>query len=280
MTQQLPPAAQRLLSHVARVVPSQDRTDWLRGWEAELWHAHFGSQRKPGRWFYADLSVGLTLDAFWLRRESWRQAWSGTAGFCLVCLAALCLLAMGIGAELTDGTAAWRNFSTMLTHAAFAIPLVLFVGCATGWHTSSPRSAGAMLTRFGHGIRRSAFLAVKTSLTLVLAGLLSADLFLPFYPMNRGMSDVLQELTFVLLALVGLRWSFEDHEQRCKDCLRSLASPERVGRPSHNLLEWSGTEQICVLGHGALSSPEMISSWCERSRWSERPAGWDPAIAG
>ena len=103
---------------------------------------------------------------------------------------------------------------------------------------------------------------------------------LPFYPMHRGLSDVLQELTFVLLALVGLRWSFEDHEQRCKDCLRSLASPERVGRPSHNLLEWSGTKQICLLGHGALSSPEMISSWCERSRWSERPAGLDPAIAG
>ena len=58
MTQQLPPATQRLLFVVARVVPSQDRTEWLRGWEAELWHVHFGSSRKPGRWFYADLWLG------------------------------------------------------------------------------------------------------------------------------------------------------------------------------------------------------------------------------
>jgi hypothetical protein len=41
-----------------------------------------------------------------------------------------------------------------------------------------------------------------------------------------------------------------------------------VGRPSHNLLEWNGTELLCPDGHGHLSVPEMETSWCQSSRWT------------
>jgi hypothetical protein len=72
---------------------------------------------------------------------------------------------------------------------------------------------------------------------------------------------------FFFFALLGLRWAIGDQEQRCKHCLRSLTTPARVGRPSHNLLEWNGTERSCKHGHGLLSIPEMETSWCRSSRW-------------
>ena len=82
-------------------------------------------------------------------------------------------------------------------------------------------------------------------------------------------------LGVVPFALVALRWVFADQEQRCQQCLRALASPARVGRPTYNLLEWNGTEQVCKQGHGLLSVPEMESSWRQSSQWVELAAGWD-----
>jgi hypothetical protein len=272
----LPRSTRRLLGLVSNVVPARDRVEWLRTWQAELWHARFGQHRPLGSGFFADLSVGLTVDALWLRRQSWREAYGGTARFCLFCLAALCGLAMLIAADLIGAEPrGWQSLLTLLTHSLFATPLVLFVASATGWRYASGGGGRRTLP----WMRRTFFLGSKTALTLGVAALVSADLFLPFYGMHRGMSDVLQQLFFVLLGLIGLRWSFADQAERCKDCLRSLTSPERVGRPSHNLLEWAGTEQVCIHGHGALSSPEMVSSWCEHSRWVDRPAGWDGAVS-
>jgi hypothetical protein len=86
--------------------------------------------------------------------------------------------------------------------------------------------------------------------------LLSADLCQPMHAAAPNVTDFLQIFSFTILALIGLRWALHDHGQRCKQCLRSLASPTPVGRPSHNLLEWSGSELICKRGHGALSIPD------------------------
>lgn len=61
--------------------------------------------------------------------------------------------------------------------------------------------------------------------------------------------------------MFGLRWTLAEQEQRCKYCLQSLQNPARVGRPSHNLLEWNGTELNCKWGHGLLSIPEIETSW-------------------
>ena len=88
-------------------------------------------------------------------------------------------------------------------------------------------------------------------------------------------ADLLQILFFVLFALFAVRWSFHDQEQRCKHCLCSLATPARVGRPSHNLLEWTGTEQTCKWGHGRLSVPEIETSWHQYSRWIDQTPNLD-----
>ena len=48
-----------------------------------------------------------------------------------------------------------------------------------------------------------------------------------------------------------------------------------MGRPSHNLLEWTGTEQTCKQGHGRLSIPEIETSWHQYSRWIDQTSSLD-----
>jgi hypothetical protein len=102
-----------------------------------------------------------------------------------------------------------------------------------------------------------------------LAFLLSTNLCLPIHQGFPNTSDLLQVLCFVCFALLALRWAIRDQEQRCKHCLCSLTQPARVGRPSHNLLEWNGTALMCRYGHGQLSVPEIETSWCQSSEWTE-----------
>src|SRR6202012_5464317 len=98
-------------------------------------------------------------------------------------------------------------------------------------------------------IKRQLFFTVKMTLVLALAFLLSVDVCMPIRTQLMYTAELLQILFSVIFALIGLRWAFHDREQRCKQCLRSLATPARVGRPSHNLLEWNGSELICKQGH-------------------------------
>ena len=119
------------------------------------------------------------------------------------------------------------------------------------------------------------FSAVKMTLALLMTFLLSVCLARPLYIPLPHAADLLQILFFVLFALLAVRWSFHDQEQRCKHCLCSLATPARVGRPSHNLLEWSGTEQTCRHGHGRLSIPEIETSWHQYSRWIDQSSSLD-----
>jgi hypothetical protein len=150
-----------------------------------------------------------------------------------------------------------------LTRSLVAAPPVLFVLLAT----APRRHSGQSISRWPFWIKRHFFFVLKTFEILLLAFLLSVDLCIPLHTLIPLTSDLLQLFAFVFFALLGLRWAIGDQEQRCKHCLRSLSTPARVGRPSHNLLEWNGTEQSCKHGHGLLSIPEMETSWCRSSRW-------------
>ncbi|HEX4156076.1 MAG TPA: hypothetical protein VHY48_10725 [Acidobacteriaceae bacterium] len=264
-----------LLCVAQKIVPCTQREEWLDSWRAELWHIHHASPgRRPGILRLAvDLPLGLLLDALWLRTHSWRRTFSGTPTLCLASLQALCLLSFLIALASYGG---WHTLGLHLSrqaeHCLLAAPFILFVSCATA---TSHRIERTSTKKTVYWINRQLFFAAKTSLVLLLAFLLSTDLSRPFYvPFPTG-ADLLQILFFVILALVSLRWSFFDQEQRCKQCLRYLATPARVGRPSHNLLEWNGTEQICKQGHGLLSIPEMESSWRQSSQWIDPPSGWN-----
>jgi hypothetical protein len=249
----------RLLTAMQRIVPAPERDEWTRSWYGELWHAR---ERRRG----SGLALGLIRDALWLRGESLRTAHDGTAALCLASLAALCALS-ALAALLAIGS--WHGLEQRLSAEFFRFmlqaPFVVFVACAT-----SPRrhmEQGA-LGRKVFWLRRQLFFAAKMALVLVLTFLVSMDVCQPIHAAHPMTAGLLQIFCFVLLSLLGLRWSFADQHQRCKQCLRSLRTPARVGRPSHNLLEWNGTELQCRDGHGQLSVPEMETSWCQASRWS------------
>jgi hypothetical protein len=112
---------------------------------------------------------------------------------------------------------------------------------------------------------------------------IQAMFFLPFascgvlkvMKLGRGISTTdLQILMFLGLCILALRWVLIDQRQRCPVCLRLLTNPSRVGQPSRNFLEWSGTELICVRGHGLLHVPETPTSWFATQRWLYLDASW------
>ena len=261
------PFERTLLSIVSRLVPAHERGEWCRTWQAELWYMHHRSRHRRVSPLagITDLSIGLTRDALWLRTESWRLAFSDTATLCLVSLLGLSLLSTLVAYVLAGS---WHSLHPylrdQLTRSIIAAPHVLFVLLATGPRRHSGHST---TPQWRFWIKRQFFFVLKSLQILLLAFLLSVDLCVPLHAPLPLTADLLQMFTFVLFALVGMRWAMRDQEQRCKQCLRSLATPARVGRPSRNLLEWNGTEMSCKQGHGLLSVPEMETSWCQSGRW-------------
>ncbi len=247
-----PSAEKWLLQGAEWVVPAAERAAWRRGWEAELWQLRAA---RPGQ----SLWVGLLRDAAWLRGESWRCALEGTALLSLAGLGAMVLGLFLVGLALRGEWTPGVEFTAEFRRSMFAAPLVLFVGVAI----ASQREG----VQRSYSLAGSAFFAGKTALAMLIAFLLSTDFCFPVQTMVPVIADLSQMLCFVLAALVGIRWSFDDQQRRCKQCLRALAGPARVGRPSHNLLEWNGTELRCSRGHGALNVPELETSWCRASVW-------------
>lgn len=263
----LPGFERNLLSMVRWLVPVHEREEWSRTWQAELWYMRQRSRHRhvsPVAGIL-DLSIGLTRDALWLRTERWRVGSSDTAMLCLASLLGLSLLSALVALALAGS---WRSLDVYLrdefTRSLIAAPHVLFVLLAT-----APRrhTAESSIRRWRFWMKRQLFFLLKTLQVLMLAFLLSVDLCLPLHNFAPFTADLLQMFAFVFFALLGLRWAIGDQEQRCKHCLRSLTTPARVGRPSHNLLEWNGTERSCKHGHGLLSIPEIETSWCRSGRW-------------
>ncbi len=169
-------------------------------------------------------------------------------------------------AFILDG--GWRSLALDLHNdykpCLVAAPLVLFVAFSV-----APRRPVQVWRsdRVASTARRTMFFLAKAVLVLCLAFLLSVDCCAPLALSLPNAAQFCHVLLFVLLATTQLRWSFQDQEARCKECLRLLAAPTRVGRPSHNLLEWNGTQIACELGHGRLRVPELETSWRQSSEW-------------
>ncbi len=269
----LPFFDRNLLRVVEKIVPSAEREEWSRTWHAELWHMHYRRRRTSHLRITVDLSVGLICDALWLRTDSWSRALSGTPALCLATLLGLCVLSTFLGLAITGS---WHALGVYLDgpfiRSAFAALLVVFVSFATAsrGHIEQTSTSKGL-----HGVKRQIFFAAKALLVMLLTFLLSANVCRPIHASFPNPAGLFQILFFVLMTLVALRWAFRDQEERCKQCLRSLATPARVGRPSHNLLEWNGTEMVCKQGHGLLSVPEMETSWCQSSQWVDLNSVWE-----
>lgn len=268
-----------LLRAVEKIVPSAERDDWSRTWRAELWHLHHRSHPHPVSIFgiSTDLSIGLVRDALWLRTESWRHSYTGTPTLCLASLAGLCLFSTLVSLALNGS---WHALTAYLgapfERSLFEAPLVVFVSFATASDRHIERSSSGKVLSW---IKQQLLFAAKATLILLLAFLSSADIFEPLHMSFPNTAEFLQIFFFAAFALIGLRWAFRDQEERCKQCCHSLGTPARVGRPSHNLLEWNGTELTCKQGHGLLSVPEIETSWCQSSQWIDLDSRWEHAAS-
>lgn len=271
----LPLFHRAVLRTVQPLVPLAERDSFLRSWHAELYHMlHCVPRRRLGTLrVHIDLPLGVASDAIWLRAHSLRCSLEGTPALCIASLLSLSMLTFAF-AVLSYGS--WHSlrsdFARQAEHCLFAVPIILFVSSAIASFSHVELNSIPHTLRW---INHLLFAALKTSLALLLAFLLSVCLSRPLYLPLPHAADLLQIFFFVLCALMAVRWSFHDQEQRCQHCLCSLANPSRVGRPSHNLLEWTGTEQTCRQGHGRLSVPEIETSWHQYSRWIDQTASFD-----
>jgi hypothetical protein len=127
-------------------------------------------------------------------------------------------------------------------------------------------------------LRRGAFLACKTTLAL-LAVLLCGLEFTPAASLSMlGGMDMASGFVSTWLFLLGsmgvLCWSVLDQRRRCRVCLRRLGLPAHVGCPGCLLLDWAGTELVCVEGHGMLHIGDMAVCWRETERWTWLDESW------
>jgi hypothetical protein len=274
---------ERLLPIAGRVVPQQKRQDWVKEWQAELWHQRHGDRRvwrERGMMHdAASLVYGLVADAAWLRVDRGREMVLGSAYSCLWVLAAYGLLCAAMERAAEDS---WHSFFHVLTAHFFggfvfvAAPAI-FAAVATyplrplRCNRQHPGAKGFLSTR----AKWNLFLGAKVVLTLALGFLASLAATGPARMLVGRYSDWVELGLYALAVTVGLRWALLNQEQRCQKCLRMLSQPTRVGNPSHNFLEWSGTELVCADGHGLLHVPEMQGSWCWYDLWVERDLEFD-----
>jgi len=115
-------------------------------------------------------------------------------------------------------------------------------------------------------IRRWLFLWVKLSLVLVILIFGALD---QVAVIGTPISQV-----GVVVFFLAFRWVITDQKKRCPICLRVLANPVRIGRPSQTFLEWYGTELMCTEGHGLLHVAETTTSYCVRQEWTYLDSSW------
>lgn len=117
----------RLLAVTQWLVPANDREDWVRSWQAELWYRSHQRNSRP----VPALLFGVIQDALWLRTETLSRALTGTPTLCILLLVCLLVLAT-IPAIVVAGSL--HAFALMLvanlTRIAAESSLVAFVSIA------------------------------------------------------------------------------------------------------------------------------------------------------
>jgi hypothetical protein len=126
--------------------------------------------------------------------------------------------------------------------------------------------------------RAAAFFAAKTALLLLVVLLCGIEFTHATSITMLGGTDTFTEplstWLFMLGSMGALGWSISDQRRRCRVCLRRLGMAAQVGCPGCLLLNWAGTELVCVEGHGMLHVPEMAACWQEPDRWTSLDNSW------
>jgi hypothetical protein len=271
-----------LLPIASRLVPMARRPDWTREWRAEFWHLRHSNGTLPRRRQTAldvlSLAWGMVADAAWVGMHTLHEQNQGTAQWCLYQLALACT-GCAAAAWIYEGSghALIAAFTQYFLHR-FMLVLIPAIFVAIATMPRRPRKC----TR-GHAqlsgllpahMRWSLFLAAKIALSVLLAFLACVLVSIPVRRVFGHNGDWLDVLMSTMTVTASMRLALADQMQRCQRCLRLLRQPVRVGPPSYNLLNWSGTELVCAEGHGMLQVPEMQGSWCWYDLWVEVGQDW------
>jgi hypothetical protein len=162
----------------------------------------------------------------------------------------------------------------------FAVGLAMVV-VAASLRSRFPRWDQRGMVQFGGWVsvlRRGVFFVCKATLAL-LAVLLCGLEFTPAASLSMlGGMDMASGFVSTWLFLLGsmgvLCWCVLDQRRRCRVCLRRLGLPAHVGCPGCLLLDWAGTELVCVEGHGMLHIGDMAVCWRETERWTWLDESW------
>jgi hypothetical protein len=127
-------------------------------------------------------------------------------------------------------------------------------------------------------VRTAAFFVAKTVLALVAVLLAGLEFTRASSITMLGGTDLWTEPISTWLFLMGslgvLTWSFYDQRHRCRICVRQLGLAAHVGCSGSLLLNWAGTELVCIEGHGMLHVSEMAASWNIPERWTRLDESW------
>ncbi len=262
----LPSRYQNLLAVLSLIVPISDRDDWRRVWHSEIWDIQH--RRRVVLRAFADIATGMFSDAAWLRAEALRLRFAGSPLLCLVTLTSLCLLCLQFGAHFTGSVHIFLFSFGLQLRGPYLLGAAIAIS-VTVLTTADDRTRYADIGQDLPAelrVKRTSFFFTKLGLALTLGLLFTAVLLAAFHLNPRW--TILPQIYFSAVFVAStLRWAVWDQHQRCQHCLHALAMPSRIGRPSHNLLEWNGTQRTCRHGHGSLREPEMQTSWQESSRW-------------
>ncbi len=124
-----------------------------------------------------------------------------------------------------------------------------------------------------HSYRRWIFVAVKIALLIPIV-------FFGILDLGALSSSQFQTHGFLFGYLLAFWWALRDQRRRCPQCLRLLAHPTLIGRPSNTFLEWYGTEFMCLNGHGLLHVPEIPSRGYRAEGWLSLDASWRSLFSG
>jgi hypothetical protein len=249
-----------ILRTAARVVPGEQRAEWLAEWNAELWYVRQRDERQA-----TGFCLGAFRDALWLRRNNPANAQPlldlespvQCLGFLGLVAAACVLFALRYHPPDLPLLPVRQSLFLMLAMAVASLPAL---PAAT-----SLRLGDYPANRYGW---RWVFLVSKIALVLpiVCFGVLDLASILGV--------KIFWAHCMLLGYVIAFRWALIDQRQRCPECLRLLAHPARIGRASQTFLGWHGTEFVCVKGHGLLHVPEPPTIWFPRQRWMHLDGSW------
>ncbi len=259
-----------IIRAAACAVNADQRAEWLREWQSELWHV---PQPEALRF-----SLGAFADALWLRRNHGSRA-PGLRRYVessAKCIASLSLVAAA-ALTLAICLAFWLRHLPMYAHVR---PVDLLIGCMLTlaysclilpgtiavWRAPASYAQSAWRSRLRAGI----FLGLKILLVqpVLLCVFMVWILIAPIVPFA----------CFGILAacILALRWVFQDQQRRCPVCLQLLTDPVRMGTPAQTFLEWYGAESTCSQGHGLLHTSGASTSYTGSARWLVLDDSWSP----